>query len=58
MSYFTWIVALAARVVRGIDGEMMRRLEPLLRRIVRHVVCFFAAGAVARRRAGVRAWAG
>lgn len=55
MSYFTWIVALGASVVLRIDGEMMQRLEPLLRRIVRHVVCFFAAGAVARRRAGVRA---
>jgi hypothetical protein len=51
MSYFTWIVALAARVVLGIDDEVMRRLEPLLRRIARQVVCFFAARAVARRRA-------
>jgi hypothetical protein len=50
MSYFTWIVALAARVVLGIDDEVMRRLEPLLRRIAQHVVCFFAAWAVARRR--------
>jgi hypothetical protein len=51
MSYFTWIVALAARVVLGIDDEVLRRLEPLLRRIAQHVVCFFAAWAVARRRA-------
>ena len=51
MSYFTWIVALAARVVLGIEDEVLRRLEPLLRRIAQQVVCFFAARAVARRRA-------
>lgn len=27
MSYFTWIVVLAARVAWGIDGEVMRPLE-------------------------------
>lgn len=55
MSYFTWIVAVAARVVLGVDDELMQRLKALLRQIAELVVCFFAARSFARRRVRVRA---
>ncbi|HVX59104.1 MAG TPA: hypothetical protein VHC19_00835 [Pirellulales bacterium] len=55
MSYFTWLVVVAARVVLGIEDELTQRLMPLWRQITELVVCFFAGRSFARRRLAVRA---
>ncbi len=41
MTYGTWLACLLARVVVGVDAELMQRLTPLWQRIVERVAVFF-----------------
>lgn len=55
MSYGTWLVALLASAVVGVDAELCRRLAPLWQRITELVVSFFGPRPVAAGSPRVRA---
>ena len=55
MKYGTWLVALLASTVAGVDVELTRRLAPLWQRITELVVSFFGPRGIARRGPDLRA---
>ena len=55
MHYGTWLMALVASTVAGVDVELARRLASLWQQITQLVVSFFGPRAIARRGAGLRA---
>ncbi len=55
MKYGTWLVALLASTVAGVDMELAKRLAPLWQRITHLVVSFFGPRGVAHRGPGLRA---
>jgi hypothetical protein len=54
MRYGTWLMALVASTVAGVDVELAKLLAPLWQRITHLVVSFFGSRDFARRGPGLR----
>lgn len=55
MRYGTWLMALVASTVAGVNVELTKQLAPLWQRIMHLVVSFFGPRAVTSGGAGLRA---